>query len=659
MKINWFALNEIKPFDKPEEEKTPKIKEGWLNEAKDYYFSLDDMTEEPYRLTVTGFTDCEVELYQLNSTQAHIGRGVTWGEIPQAPEASFYDFLQPFVTQEELPTSSSYQLFCLRLTGTAPGKWQGEIRATQGKISVSKTLTFEVLPLLLPTQTAPTLELWQYPFAVARYYQIEPKDYFNKAHCERIAESLAYYAEAGGDTIVPTIVHDPWNHQTYDAYPSLVTWQQSGEKMTFDFTWLDQYVALGFNQKIKCFSMLPWEDKIYYFDEVGVLQEQIYPVNSPQWQEIWRDFLTAFVQHLEEKGWFDLPYIAIDERPAETLASVLQLIKEHPNQEGNLLKVSCALNYQSFDHTLLEQIADLAIYALYIGILISPIEVLINSTEQFQKGYASFKRFVDILDETPEILNSPNAIDLTTINGKIAFENVSFYYDKTNEVLNNVNLQIPAGKTIALVGPSGGGKTTLCSLIPRFYDVNSGQITIDDIDIKAVTLKSLRNAIGIVQQDVYMFAGTVLENISYGNPTATFEEIVAAAKKANIHDFIMSLAEGYNSHVGEHGVKLSGGQKQRLAIARVFLKNPPILILDEATSALDNESEQHIQKSLEELATNRTTIVIAHRLSTIKNADEIIVINDNGIQEQGTHEKLLTQNGLYAKYYNMQFENID
>lgn len=305
------------------------------------------------------------------------------------------------------------------------------------------------------------------------------------------------------------------------------------------------------------------------------------------------------------------------------------------------------------------QIADLAIYALYIGILISPIEVLINSTEQFQKGYASFKRFVDILDETPEILNSPNAIDLTTVNGKIAFENVSFYYDKTNEVLNNVNLQIPAGKTIALVGPSGGGKTTLCSLIPRFYDVNSGQITIDDIDIKAVTLKSLRNAIGIVQQDVYMFAGTVLENISYGNPTAAFEEIVAAAKKANIHDFIMSLAKGYNSHVGEHGVKLSGGQKQRLAIARVFLKNPPILILDEATSALDNESEQHIQKSLEELATNRTTIVIAHRLSTIKNADEIIVINDNGIQEQGTHEKLLTQNGLYAKYYNMQFENID
>lgn len=305
------------------------------------------------------------------------------------------------------------------------------------------------------------------------------------------------------------------------------------------------------------------------------------------------------------------------------------------------------------------QIADLAIYALYIGILISPIEVLINSTEQFQKGYASFKRFVDILDETPEILNSPNAIDLTTVNGKIAFENVSFYYDKTNEVLNNVNLQIPAGKTIALVGPSGGGKTTLCSLIPRFYDVNSGQITIDDIDIKAVTLKSLRNAIGIVQQDVYMFAGTVLENISYGNPTATFEEIVVAAKKANIHDFIMSLAKGYNSHVGEHGVKLSGGQKQRLAIARVFLKNPPILILDEATSALDNESEQHIQKSLEELATNRTTIVIAHRLSTIKNADEIIVINDNGIQEQGTHEKLLTQNGLYAKYYNMQFENID
>ncbi len=201
MKINWFALNEIKPFDKPEEEKTPKIKEGWLNEAKDYYYSLDEMTEEPYRLTGTGFTDCEVELYQLNSTQAHIGRGVKWGEIPQAPEASFYDFLQPFVTQEELPTSSSYQLFCLRLTGTAPGKWQGEIRAPQGKISVSKTLTFEVLPLLLPTQTAPTLELWQYPFAVARYYQIEPKDYFNKAHCERIADLAIGQPHLGDQTV--------------------------------------------------------------------------------------------------------------------------------------------------------------------------------------------------------------------------------------------------------------------------------------------------------------------------------------------------------------------------------------------------------------------------------------------------------------------------
>lgn len=305
------------------------------------------------------------------------------------------------------------------------------------------------------------------------------------------------------------------------------------------------------------------------------------------------------------------------------------------------------------------QIADLAIYALYIGILISPIEVLINSTEQFQKGYASFKRFVDILEVTPEILNAPNAVDLTAVKGEIDFKDVSFYYDKTNEVLNNIDLKIPAGKTIALVGPSGGGKTTLCSLIPRFYDINSGQITIDNVDIKAVTLKSLRNAIGIVQQDVYMFAGTVFENISYGNPNATFEEIISAAKKANIHDFVMSLEDGYNSHVGEHGVKLSGGQKQRLAIARVFLKNPPILILDEATSALDNESEKHIQNSLEELAVNRTTIVIAHRLSTIKNADEIIVINDNGIQEHGTHEALLNRHGLYAKYYNMQFENID
>jgi ATP-binding cassette, subfamily B, bacterial len=226
-------------------------------------------------------------------------------------------------------------------------------------------------------------------------------------------------------------------------------------------------------------------------------------------------------------------------------------------------------------------------------------------------------------------------------------------------VLDGVNISIDAGKTVALVGPSGGGKTTLCSLLPRFYDVSGGAVLIDGTDVRDVTLKSLRSAIGIVQQDVYMFAGTVRENIAYGRPDATDEEIMEAAKNANIHDFIMSLVDGYNSYVGERGTRLSGGQKQRIAIARVFLKNPKILVLDEATSALDNESERYIQVSLERLAKNRTTIVVAHRLSTIRNADEIIVINHNGIQERGDHEKLLSQNGLYAKYYNMQFEGLD
>ncbi len=302
--------------------------------------------------------------------------------------------------------------------------------------------------------------------------------------------------------------------------------------------------------------------------------------------------------------------------------------------------------------------ADLAIYALYIGIFLNPLDVLINFTEAFQKGFSGFRRFLDVVETQPEIVDKKGAKPLVNPRGDISYNNVSFRYEKDSEVLDNVNISIKAGKTVAFVGPSGGGKTTLCSLLPRFYDVTDGQITIDEKDIRDVTLKSLRNCIGIVQQDVYLFAGSIRENISYGKPGATDEEIIQAAKNANIHEFVMSLEDGYDTYVGERGTRLSGGQKQRIAIARVFLKNPPILILDEATSALDNESERHIQTSLEHLAKNRTTIVIAHRLSTIRNADEIIVIDQSGIKERGTHDALLKQDGLYAKYYNMQFEGL-
>ena len=305
------------------------------------------------------------------------------------------------------------------------------------------------------------------------------------------------------------------------------------------------------------------------------------------------------------------------------------------------------------------RLADLAVYALYINIFMNPIDVLINFTEMFQKGYSGFRRFVEVVDTKPEILDAPDAKDIGTVSGNIEFRDVSFHYDESGEVLEHIDIEIAAGKTVALVGPSGGGKTTLCSLLPRFYDVTSGAVLIDGKDVRSLTQKSLRNAIGIVQQDVYMFAGSIKDNIGYGKPDATMEEIIEAARNANIHDFISGLPEGYNTYVGERGVRLSGGQKQRLAIARVFLKNPKILILDEATSALDNESERHVQQALERLSQNRTTIVIAHRLSTIRNADEIIVISDDGIVERGTHQTLLEKDGLYAKYYNMQFEGME
>ena len=297
---------------------------------------------------------------------------------------------------------------------------------------------------------------------------------------------------------------------------------------------------------------------------------------------------------------------------------------------------------------------DLAMYALYIGIFISPIQILVELTEMMQKGLSGFRRFLDVIETEPEIVNAPDAEPIEEVNGHVSYENVSFHYsDDDTPVLSNVTFDIPAGKSVALVGPSGSGKTTICSLLPRFYDVTEGRVTIDGKDVRDLTLESLRNQIGLVQQDVYLFCGSIKENIAYGKPGASMEEIEEAARKANIHDFIMELPDGYDTFVGERGTRLSGGQKQRISIARVFLKNPSILILDEATSALDNESERWIQKSLEELAKNRTTITIAHRLSTIRNADEILVVADNGIAERGTHEELLKQGGIYAHYNEM------
>lgn len=300
------------------------------------------------------------------------------------------------------------------------------------------------------------------------------------------------------------------------------------------------------------------------------------------------------------------------------------------------------------------QTADLAMYALYIGIFISPIQILVELVEMMQKGLSGFRRFLDVMETESEIRDADNAAELTDVKGHVRYDHVSFHYsDDETPVLSDISIDIPAGKSIALVGPSGSGKTTICSLLPRFYDVTGGSITVDGKDIRGLTLKSLRSQIGMVQQDVYLFDGTIKDNIAYGKPGASDEEIIKAAKCASIHDFIMELPDGYDTYVGERGTRLSGGQKQRISIARVFLKNPPILILDEATSALDNESERWIQKSLEELSKNRTTITIAHRLSTIRDADEIIVITEEGIAERGTHAELLEKNGLYAAYYNM------
>ena len=297
-------------------------------------------------------------------------------------------------------------------------------------------------------------------------------------------------------------------------------------------------------------------------------------------------------------------------------------------------------------------VADFVTFLLYINVFTDPIKTLIDFAEQFQNGYSGFERFMEMMAVEPDIKDSPNAVPLTDVRGDIVFDDVSFKYkDTAHRVLRHINLNVSAGSYVALVGSSGGGKTTLCSLIPRFYEVTKGSISIDGRDIRNVTIKSLRENIGIVQQDVYLFAGTVYDNILYGKPGASREEVIEAAKLANAHDFIMELPNGYETDIGQRGIKLSGGQKQRLSIARVFLKNPPILIFDEATSALDNESENIVKESLEKLAHNRTTFVIAHRLSTIRNAEHILVLTENGIEETGTHDELMEKNGIYAQLY--------
>ena len=328
------------------------------------------------------------------------------------------------------------------------------------------------------------------------------------------------------------------------------------------------------------------------------------------------------------------------------------------NAMTTLVTVAVLLAGVSFMTTGEVVVTDLITFLLYINNFTEPVKQLVNSAEMFQNGYTGFERFQEILAIAPDIKDADDAVSVDHLKGEIEFDHVSFHYEDNEEkVLNDINMHVSAGEYVALVGPSGVGKTTLCSLIPRFYEVSEGTIRIDGKDIRKIKLDDLRNNIGIVQQDVYLFAGTIMDNIRYGKPEATDEEVVMAAKNANAHEFIMGFPEGYDTDIGQRGVKLSGGQKQRLSIARVFLKNPPILIFDEATSALDNESEQVVQHSLESLAKNRTTFVIAHRLTTIRNAGRIMVLSEEGIAEEGTHEELLDRKGVYEALYHMNFQS--
>ena len=321
----------------------------------------------------------------------------------------------------------------------------------------------------------------------------------------------------------------------------------------------------------------------------------------------------------------------------------------------NVAVLTCGALFMFRGHI---DLADLTAYLMFIGFFLQPIRRLISFTQQYQQGMTGFNRFVELMEVSPSVTDRPGAKDLPPVKGNVELRNVSFHYNEQAEVLHNVNLTIPAGSTTAFVGPSGGGKTTLCHLIPRFYDVVQGEILIDGHSVRDVTLSSLRQQIGFVQQDVFLFTGTIRENILYGDPTASEEAMIEAAKKAQIHDFILTLPDGYDTYVGERGVKLSGGQKQRISIARVFLKNPPILILDEATSALDTATEQEIQEALMELSKDRTTLIIAHRLSTIRHADEIVVLTEGQIREKGTHEQLVAKRGIYAGLNARQMDSV-
>lgn len=323
---------------------------------------------------------------------------------------------------------------------------------------------------------------------------------------------------------------------------------------------------------------------------------------------------------------------------------------------SDILYIVVLLSGGLFTYYNLIDFGDFTAFILFVGVFLNPIRRIISFIEQFQNGMSGFKRFIEIMDSPIEV-DDPNSIELDNVEGNIKFDDVSFSYDGDSAVFSHVSLNIDKGQTVALVGPSGGGKTTLCHIIPRFYEIKNGTVYLDGHDIRKLTRDSLRRNIGIVAQDVFLFTGTIYDNISYGSPDATPEQVYEAAKRANIHEFIMTLSDGYETFVGERGVKLSGGQKQRISIARVFLKDPPILILDEATSALDNATELMIQQSLEELCQGRTTLIVAHRLSTVKNADEIIVITDEGIRERGTHEQLLENKGMYAGLYNSQFKS--